>query len=281
MRLNNEALNLPNNRIVQYSRMTVPCCYECNQELQRYVEGRVSAAVKIGYSAVRDLHPTVLFFWLGKMYYALRYRELFQLGDPGQPEKGPIVSEEAMRDLLTLHCLLQGVRGSLIAGESTPWSVVLCRTKEHDNESLNFDYRDGRHLEAIALRIRSVGLIFTFGDHGFAKACVQDLTDAAEGRDLSRIQFAELQAQMWYAAHLRSRAYDYYFSFGGGVVRYRLLDNASNQMDAMYFDEWDDKQYAEFLSSATGYPVEFLYKPRHLIRRFIKDNDGNFIMTTD
>ena len=49
----------------------------------------------------------------------------------------------------------------------------------------------------------------------------------------------------------------------------------------MYFDEWDDKQYAEFLLSATGYPVEFLYKPRHLIRRFIKDNDGNFIMTTD
>jgi hypothetical protein len=274
MSLNPTILEMLNKRSQRLPSLQVPCCYECNQELQRFVEAPVASAIKLGYRAVRKLHPIVLFFWLGKMYYALRYRELFQSHDPKRPEDGAIVSDAAFKELLPLHCFLQGIRGGLNTSDACPWSLVVCQTKRYDDDALNFDYRDGRSLEAVALRVRSTGIVMTFGDQGYAEGMVQHLLDLAADEPLHPLQFAELYARMWYAAHLRRRPYSYSFNFAAGAITSRLLNNASNKMYAEYFDEWKDAEYVQYLAAATGFPVETLYKPPDLVRCFIHDAKG-------
>jgi hypothetical protein len=264
-----------NQRSQRLPSLTVPCCYECNQELRRFIETPIVTAVKRGYEAVKSLHPTLLFLWLGKMYYALRYRERFQLANPRSPEMGTIVSEEALNDLHLMHCFLQGIRGGLSVGDACPWSLVVCNTRQYAEKALNFDYRDGRNVEAVAVRVKSTGIIMTFGDQGYAHTTAEHLLDLIGDEPLHRLQFAELYSRMWYAAHLRNRPYSYHLSFGP-VVTSRLLGNAKNKMYAEYFDQWKDADYVNILAAATGIPPDALFQPPDLVRCFIHDTEGRF-----
>lgn len=90
--------------------MTVPCCFECNNNHLEPIEKAMSQAVLQGPKAVEDLGQKNIFIWLGKIFYGLLYRELFLQFDRRNTELGTITDPELLQEYQMHHYFLQSVR---------------------------------------------------------------------------------------------------------------------------------------------------------------------------
>src|SRR5262249_3025796 len=63
----NKRLFLLNGTSIPYRQLTIPCCFECNNQRLCPLENRISNAIATGYEAIRQLPPLDLFRWFAKI----------------------------------------------------------------------------------------------------------------------------------------------------------------------------------------------------------------------
>lgn len=60
-------------QLIQYNRITIPCCMQCNSIDYAQLESEIRNAFTIGYEEVIKLQTATLFTWLCKIHYGLRF----------------------------------------------------------------------------------------------------------------------------------------------------------------------------------------------------------------
>jgi hypothetical protein len=247
-----QTLGLPNGTSIEYARLTIPCCRECNSLWLHRLENVVSKAVRAGPEQVKALDHTILALWMTKIHYGLAFKDLSLAVDRANPAGGSILNKQALEHLFELHWILQLARDEIeIVGEQCPASVFVLETLDPPHEQLRFDYRDLLLWPFLSIRLGRVGLIGCLMDWGAVAQLEPDLLSEPRQLRLHPTQFAEVAAL---CAHWRARL--------NRTPKYMSIANAQGRDQVTVaplaglaggpiFEEFDPELYANLLARFT------------------------------
>jgi len=197
----NEEIWLINKTSLPYRQATIPCCKDCNSGPLSRLESDVKAAFEGGVAAVRSLPEERLFQWCSKLFYGLFVCENRLHAVRSDPSVGPIVKNEVLEEMRTLHCFMQSIRKPFFFDGFRPFSLFVLETLTSGNPTANFDYYDALLLNTpsgfrgslcIAIRAGGAGIICVLQDNGAQKEHMQCEFDKFENIPLHPCQFIEL-----------------------------------------------------------------------------------------
>lgn len=271
----NENIILLNGTTFQYRKLTIPCCFECNNKHLEPFEKKVLNAYNAGYEEFIKLDKEVVFLWLGKIFYGLVYKELFLPKNIRKKEDGNIVSTEYLDSFYSHFLFLQGIRKKLIFKDFFPASIFYFKTQVYENNQLNWDLIDNQQCLFIAIRIGEIGIICVLQDNQITQEIDNHLRPYQE-IDLHPIQFKELVAKILYKAMLIKHTPKYMNlqDEKTGIVETRLLPFHSYSFESI-FNEWDEQYYAEMLSYFTGIEVETSQGNKAKSFTFLRNENGS------
>lgn len=113
--------------------MKVPCCKKCNNEDFAGVEERLKGAFLQGFEEFRELNPTDLFLWLGKIYYGIVYHESLLPLELSQQDGQRLISDVHLQTL-AFHRYLLGAASGRVRWDSvtsSPASFHFFRCLDH------------------------------------------------------------------------------------------------------------------------------------------------------
>ena len=275
----NQELVLLNGTTIPYRQLTIPCCSSCNNVHLAPLESTIARAIESGADEVRKLDKTTLFFWLGKVFFGLLYKQVLIPLDRRSPDEGPILPVELLDHYKMHHVFLQGVRLPLKFETGFPASIFVFSLQESDDISNRFDLNDGIAALTISIRLGRVGIIAALQDGGAQAEMFDDYMTRFEDKSLHPLQFAELTAKVFYKASLFNRTPKYMLMQGSQgskevtVVQMPLAGFSTKPV----FDEWDFGRYAKCLSRITGYPVGQIYEPPNKVMTWLTNDRDEFV----
>lgn len=186
-------------QLIQYNRITIPCCMQCNSIDYAQLESEIRNAFTIGYEDVIKLQTATLFTWLCKIHYGLRFFEATQkYYDTNEKRNLPRISQHELRELEFEHLYLQVPSKYLGLGNSSslPGSIHIYKCmKSNEHVALNFDYCEIQNSRTIGLRFNDVGIIAFLDDFGFTSHTTPEFLKLNKGFQLHPTQFRELYAR--------------------------------------------------------------------------------------
>ena len=93
----NQNISLLNGTDFKYRYLTIPCCFNCNNKYLQPIEELLIPAFNAGVEAIRQIDTDIIFYWLGKIYFGMMYKELFLSLEQKNPKKENILSAEYLR----------------------------------------------------------------------------------------------------------------------------------------------------------------------------------------
>jgi hypothetical protein len=270
----NQTLTLLNGSKIQYRYLTVPCCKTCNGKYLSTIENKVKKALENGFLDFEKLDSKVLYIWLGKIFYAILYKELFLLKDRKYPDEGSIISKELISKYKFHLFLLQFVRGEIEFNDFLPASIFIVKTQTPTKIEMQWDFHDSLELLFISMRIGEVGIVANLQDGG-SQSLLRDRLKDFFSLPLHPLQFKELTAKVAYKSYLFNRNPKFMVmeSENQKLVSMLPLQGFS---DKPIFDEWDQSDYAYFLSYYTKYPLGIINpKGDDKVGTWIRDDDDN------
>lgn len=261
----NQELNLLNGNAIRYSRLTIPCCRDCNGFWLSQVENKVAPAFRAGPDAVRALEPDLLVLWMAKIYYGIHFKELAIPADPRDREGPPIVPPEYLSRFSELHHVLQAMRDR-VRFERPPGSVYVFRAQVPEQVQFRFDYRDTRVVPYLALRAGDVVVIASLLDWGAMNDGITVPTfELAELLELHPAQFTEVAAFGAYIATKFNREFAYLIRHHGDYHSLQpvIVQEGGSDPDEPVFDPFDPDEMARVLAEFTGVPVDALHDPEN------------------
>jgi hypothetical protein len=268
----NRKVILLNSSEIAYRHLTIPCCSICNKEHLGLIEKRISKATKDGYEAVLQMDKFNLFVWLGKIFYGLLYKELFLLHDRKNKSKVTITNKELLKIYQMHHYFLQCARVPMFFGEFFPTSIGVFPTQECSNPRLNWGFRDDLNKLFISCRIGKVGIIATLQDGG-ALNHMFDLMNEIKQINLHPLQFNEIVAQCLYKASLFNRTPKYLVSETPQLIQVFQTPLQGLSSKSIY-DEWNNRNYAIYLSNVTGIPLDKIFAPPNKVMTWLFDKNN-------
>lgn len=264
-----QKLTLLNGTAIPYSQLTVPCCSSCNNDHLSRIEDSLSATVDRGRSAVVALGPKLLFLWLGKIFYAILYKELMLLRERADPYAGTIISEDFIRQYRSHRLLLQQARGILALDGFQPGSLFVFEAQPIPHSDQTWDLTDHVHGMAIGVRIGRVCLIAALGDGAAQQKFDAAFYEQYYDLPLHPIQFRELFARVAYRSTLATRVPKYITGPDGhgGLTTFQLPLGGLSDKPA--FEDWIPFNYARVLAAYTAVPLEQVYEPPDLVRTWL------------
>jgi hypothetical protein len=261
-RLYGQSLALPNGTSIEYARLTIPCCRECNSLWLHKLENVVARAVRAGPEQVQALDPAILALWMTKIHYGLAFKDLSLAADRANPADGSVLNERALEHLFELHWILQLARDELeIVGDECPASVFVLETLDPTHEQLRFDYRDLLLSPFLSIRLGRVGLIGCLMDWGAVAQLEPELLSEVRQQRLHPTQFAEVAAL---CAHWRARLNrtPKYMSIAGNQGRDQVIVSPLTGLaGGPIFDEFDPELYANLLARFTHNELDQVWNP--------------------
>ncbi|WP_104087453.1 hypothetical protein [Cryobacterium sp. N19] len=189
-----------NDELLQYRKLTVPCCKPCNGGDLSPVEVRVKAAFLDGIAAFRALNRRDLFIWLGKIYYGLIYKESLRPRYVREQEGERLIPESHLRSVSFHHFLLQSA-GGFVSWEPDapgPASFHFFECLDDERSRRRFDYMDDIYAPIIGLRMGRIGVVCILQDWGRSENVQQLQLNAAREMKLHPTQFREVYARLSY-----------------------------------------------------------------------------------
>lgn len=251
----NQKITLLNGTNFEYRYLTIPCCFKCNNKYLQPIEKLISNAINDGVEAVRQLDTNILFYWLGKMYFGMMYKELFLSLERNNPQEGKILSTDYLKTFNSHHLFLQGIRSLHKFNSFLPYSLYIVETQCPQKKEDQWDFFDCHNAMFISCRIGNVGLICVLQDGGASKHFEKHLKTYFE-IPLHPIQFRELTAKILYKSML--------FNRNPKFMSYEVDDHIETFMSPLgglsgrpIFDEWDNDIYGQILSQLTNVPLEY------------------------
>jgi hypothetical protein len=265
-----QQITLLNGTSLEYRRLTIPCCLECNRDRLGQIETDVSAAMAAGADAVRSLPERTLFLWLGKIFYGLLLREHFLKSDVRRPRSRPIVPRSLLESYDLHHSFIQAVRLPIEFVPAIPASVFVVPCQTPADVRLQFDLRDSLQLMTISMRLGSVGICAALHDGGAHRDHLFEGMQRLTSFVHHPLQFRELTAQFFYKASLLRRTPKFVIAESSDVTR--VVQMPLGGLSARpVFDDWDQEEYTNTLAVFTGLPLSELTGPPGLVRSFTRN----------
>lgn len=276
-----QTITLLNRTHIQYRFLKIPCCNKCNNLFLSPIENIVKSRLECGFDNFKNIERESLFYWLGKIYYGLLYKELFLLYERSTPSKGSILTAEFLKQLKAHYLFLQGIRGKHRFEEFFPASIFIFNTQTPSEIEQQWDFIDNIDGMFIAIRMGEIGVIATLQDGG-AQESMKDLLEDFHKIKLHPIQFREVAAIISYKSTLFNRN-PKYISFGEKDSVATIQMPLGGLSSKPIFDDYDEREYANVLSQYTGIPVDSLNPEPGRVMTMIKDDNGeiNFIDIKD
>src|ERR1017187_652774 len=267
----NQRLVLANGTDIPYRQLTVPCCGECNKYRLKPIEDSLSQTVEAGRDAVLALGPKVLFIWLGKRFYGVLYKELMLLSDRTDQNKPTIISEEFIRGYRMHRFFLQQARDLVELRNFNPGSLFVFDAQPLTQPRMEWDFTDNIETLFLGVRVGKVALLASMADGG-AQQYVEDIYRDFYSLALHPIQIRELCARISYRSTLATRT-PKYISIASATPQETYQMPLGGFSSKPLFEEWQQGEYAQFLSHYTGLPLEDIYKPPDTVISWLRDDD--------
>lgn len=266
-----QKMTMLNRTTIPYAALKIPCCYECNHDKLAPLELKIKRAVEGGPHEVEQLDSWTLFYWLGKIYYGLLFRELSLVADRSDPDSNTIMTPEILEQFAMHHALMQRIRGVVDCGDSFPASIYVLECQELEDEpSLNWDYGDAFVRPYLSLRIGRVGIIAFLQDWGVCKASGPAIFESARGLALHPTQFRFLMGWGHYTAGAYRRTNHHLLFRGKSSVTTISPPFTSLSKEHPYVQ--DDKSVAQVIAAVMQQPLRSIYRPGQLLNAIEKDD---------
>ena len=256
----NHMLTLLNGKSIQYRKIKISCCKDCNNVHLGKLERPIERASKHGYNKFCKLPKEKIFLWLQKIFYQILYMELRLLFDLKDDKKGTIIDRETIERYRMCHLFLQATRLKVKFNKPLPWSIFVFRVQEYDKKELNFDFKDNILFLTIALRMNDIGIIACLQDNNFQEQSFGSYFRKIKKISLHPIQFNELIAQVFYKESLRNRIPKYIVHLGKDHLEVISMPLAGMSSKPIY-DKWIPAEYARWLSNYCNLDYNHIYKP--------------------
>jgi hypothetical protein len=266
-----QRLIILNQSSVPYRQLTVPCCVECNSYYLQSIEKTISDSLNHGYKSFQNLETKKLFLWLRKIFYGILFKELFLLLNRKNENGLTITTPEILKEYETHLLLLQEVRKKIEFTGDNSGSIYIFQTQKPSEIKLQWDMFDNIDTSFIALRMGEVGIIGCLADGG-AHMIYKDDYEAIMKLPLHPIQFKEICAHFSYRSTLTTR-----------IPKFITIESNPHKIIQTplggfslkpYFDEWDVKTYAQYLSFYTGLSLDKLYTPPDKVMTWLYNPSG-------
>ena len=267
----NQELVLLNGTSIPYRLLTIPCCETCNTGALQPLESAMATATLEGVKSVRALDQTVLFTWLGKIFYGLLHRELFLLFDRRSPDDGSITSPELIEQFRLHHFFLQNVRVPMVFEGGFPASIFVYETNPPPDIEHQWDFRDNLPNMFISLRMGSVGIVATLQDGGAQEAMREELEQLLQA-PLHPLQHIELCAMVSYKSLLTTRT-PKYMTVEGDTTQIVQLPLGGLSAKPL-FEDWDQARYAKILSGFLQCPIAAVFDGDTRVMTWLRKPDG-------
>jgi len=192
-----QTIMLLNGSSIPYRNLTVPCCQDCNSKYLSKVEHIIQQGVREGFGKFITIDESIIFQWVGKIFYSLLYKELTLLHDRSNPAQGTINNEKYMENFSGLHGLLQSARFPTKFNFNYPWSIFVFNV-EHFGEERVFDYGDDTDRGSIKIRMGNIGIVACLIDFGSVKNATKEWFSCLRGKRIHPFQFEEIAAIVFY-----------------------------------------------------------------------------------
>ncbi|MEW4453322.1 hypothetical protein AB1L30_11645 [Bremerella sp. JC817] len=272
----NQELVLLNRTSIQYRRLVIPCCIQCNTDRFAPLEGRIRTAVQNGINVARRLSHFDIYKWLAKILLGLMYKELSLPFDRRNPGLGTILTDDFIRRYQILHHWLQLSAACGYCPDYCPGSVWVFQVQTPDDLECQFDLKDEIKYGVIAIRAGSIGFIADFLENGVHAKLFQSRTKCLSKISLHPRQFDELVAKTVYEAKLLGQESQANLFTLDGTNLYTAIQWHST-VDGFPLDDWNLEEYVSILAHYTNLPLENVYRPPDGFCSWLRGPNGEFV----
>lgn len=263
----NRRIQFTNGTSIQYKDLKIPCCKNCNNKSLSQLENKIKEAVDGGYERFRKLDVLTILQWVTKIYYGKLFKKLNLLYDRRNKQKGTMIKEEQIFSYRGLHEFLQSLNNPIKFSGDLPWSIQIFQVHK-DRELESFDYIDTIFITG-CLRFGDIGIVYSFGDWGYAKSGNSKIISDFKDLIIHPIQLQEIAARFTYARSQVTYENDSLFSMGEKVTIIGLKPNIQLK--------FDHRQYFEFINYffiAYKNMVQIVYdEKRDAVTTFLYENN--------
>lgn len=263
---------LLNQTTISYRQLTIPCCSECNNDYLQPLEDKIKEALENGVEEIRSLDKNILFYWLGKIFFGMMYKELFLLYDLKNPDKGKLLNPENIKKYQSHLLFLQGIREAHKFIHFVPYSIYIVKTQKPSKIEEKWDFYDNIVSMYIAIRMGEVGIVASLQDCGTSKNLQESFKEVLP-HPLHPIQFREFMARTFYKSLLFNRT-PKFISFEINEQVETALNPLKGFDEKPIFDDWDNREYAELLSKFLRIPVKEIRPNSDSLLSYIVDENG-------
>lgn len=196
----NHQLGLPNGTLIRYRDIKVPCCRECNNKHLSSLEEAVAdmTTATRGELLKSNTAMMAIYLWTAKIYYCLRFKELFMEAERSAPGSGTIAVPEQMDDMRYLHGLLQVIRGKARIEQSSIGMWVFDCQDHLDGPHGGFDLMDLDWPHFMSMRIGHLAFVVPFQPFSFDEFDPEypHILGLAVQNVLHPVQWAEVSAML-------------------------------------------------------------------------------------
>jgi hypothetical protein len=186
----------------RYNGLKVPCCTTCNRFDLKALEDKISRAHHAGYDGMATLPREELLLWVGKIFYAILFREGFLRRNVRDPRSATVFPRDALKSYRLIHASLQAVRFPYRFEPDIPGSVFVFRTLHGAPLDASFDLLTDLVTSTVGIRMGEVGIIACVTDGGTMQRDFADLYAHFSSQPLHPLQFLEVFCKTAYPLHL-------------------------------------------------------------------------------
>lgn len=226
-------------------------------------------------NADTEINDIEWFQWAGIIMYGLIYNEIRNgLKSDEYKEEGFKISPALIHKFKQLHFQLQSLIYEFEWDEPKPFSLLSFDI----NEDSSFEHRNEINTLTFSFKLNKKGLILCLQDIGLNKSYHKSTFDKIDRKVLHPIQFAEIEAKIYYSNYLLSQNPEFVFNIIRDKVYVTNVEGIHSGRSL--FEKWDEKTFAQVLE-AFWKPWKFsrieIFKNAEKCISFLLDSDNNFI----
>jgi len=275
---------LYNGSTIRYRHLTIPCCKKCNSKYLKSLEDKVKEFHDGGFEKFASIDKETLFYWLGKIYYGLIYRDLSLKNKLSDPNSDTIIDKQFIKQFESHHIFLQGIRKRHRFNGFVPWSIFIVNTQQPSDISEQWDLMDNsivynnrvdesKITMFISLRMGDIGLVCALQDGGSLEQ-LKDIFSNFFSIVLHPIQLREFAAMACYKSTLFNRTPKYMSISGNDGMTETTQMPLAGLSTKPLFDNGNPADCAIFLSEYLQLPLDIVNPKEDLLYTFMKTKDG-------
>jgi hypothetical protein len=272
-----QTIHLLNGTIIQYSKLTVPCCKPCNTIHLSKLENRVKKLLFKKPISVARRNSSDIWIWVMKILLGIVYAERILPLRRSKPSGRRILPLAMKGSLRMTHFFVQQLNLKIqFEAEGKlriPGSIFIFNLKKYSDPIQHFHFRDDIGTLSVFMRLGNRGLI-AMSDGGALELELGPIVERDGAAKLHPVQFDEMGARLFYKSSLFNRT-PHYITMHMGDGYHVMQMSLGGLSPKPIFDTWHHPTYAHYLAAFMGTDVERVMSPDgSLVSAWLYDKDN-------